>query len=450
VAKILLVSANPAREPYPVFPLGLACIAGATQAAGHTIRQWDFLASEETPESLLATVREFLPDVIGLSLRNIDSTDSTHSTQYLDTAAALVALLRQEATAAGGRTVPIVLGGAAFSLAPKTILAKVGADYGIVGEGELLFPRLVDALRAGERPERIQRVEPQSLLDAFPPLLVDEDIARFYYDESGLANLQSKRGCPYRCAYCSYPALEGRTYRYRSPERVLEDIERLKREHKASQLFITDSVFNDAAGRWRELAELLASRGAPLPWAGYFRPQGLTREDLRLLKSSGLTAMELGTDATTDATLAGLDKGFSFAEALAFHQSCRAENIPVAHFVIFGGPGETMETLEQGLANLTLLKDAPVFVYSGVRVLPSTTMAKLCASMGNGEIDESALLDPVYYFSPGVDPKAMNARIEAAFKGDRLRLFPPVEAQARFNVMRRFGFKGLLWDRLIG
>lgn len=449
MAKILLVSANPAREPYPVFPLGLACVAGAAQAAGHQVRQWDHLASGEDSATLLSLAREFQPQIIGIGLRNIDNTDSLSAGLYLETAATLIQRLRQEFSPKEN-PIPIVLGGAAFSLAPEAILARLDADYGVVGEGERLFPRLIDALRAGERPERILRAEPQALLDEFPPLLIDKDMARYYLNESGLANLQTKRGCPHRCAYCSYPALEGRSYRHRSPERVLEDVERLKHEHQAEQVFFTDSVFNDAAGHWRELAELLARRGAPLRWAGYFRPQGLTREDLRLLKASGLTAMEVGSDAATDATLAGLDKGFAFSEVLAFHQACRAESIPIAHFVIFGGPGETMGTVEEGLSNLALLQGAPVFVYSGVRVLPSTTMAKEWAALGNGEITQTALLDPVYYFSPDVDPEAMNARIAASFKGDRLRLFPPVEAQARFNVMRRFGFKGLLWDRLMG
>jgi lipid biosynthesis B12-binding/radical SAM protein len=376
VFKVLLVAANPAVEPYPVYPLGLACVAAAAQAAGRLVRQFDYLTvgSEAAAQALAAELRSFQPDVVGVGLRNIDGADSLNQDNYLDTAAALVAVVR----AATGA--PIILGGAAFSLAPEAILDRLGADYGVVGEGELSFPWLIAALQAGEAPDRIVRRRPHPRLDEFPPPLFDPPAVRFYLDQTGLANLQTKRGCPHRCAYCSYPALEGSGYRYRNPEAVLADMELLQREYGATEVFFTDSVFNDAGGRWRELAELLARRGAPLRWCAYFRPDSISREDLELLKASGLAAMELGTDAATDATLAGLRKGFSFGDALAFHQACRAAGVAVAHFVIFGGPGETARTVEEGLTNLTLLEGAPVFVFSGVRVLPATPLAATYAA----------------------------------------------------------------------
>jgi len=95
---------------------------------------------------------------------------------------------------------------------------------------------------------------------------------------------------------------------------VVDDIERLQREHGIDQLFFTDSIFNDPAGHYLTVAEEIQRRGVQLRWSAFFRPQGLGSPELALLKESGLYALELGTDAASDATLQGLAKGFTFAE----------------------------------------------------------------------------------------------------------------------------------------
>jgi hypothetical protein len=174
----------------------------------------------------------------------------------------------------------------------------------------------------------------------------------------------------------------------------------------------------------------------------------LGRPELALLKRAGLHAAELGTDAASDATLAGIDKGFTFDDVHAVNAACVAERIPAAHFIIFGGPDETMATVQEGLANIAALEHCVVFAFSGIRILPGTRM--LARAIADGVIAAgSPLLKPVYYFSPQLDHDAMNAAILKGFQGRRDRIFPPSEGQVRMAVMQRFGFRGILWDRLI-
>ena len=107
-----------------------------------------------------------------------------------------------------------------------------------------------------------------------------------------------------------------------------------------------------------------------------------------------------------------------------------------------------MQTLNEGLENLNRLEQCVMFAFSGIRILPDTEVHALAMRQGLlGETD--SLLKPVYYFSPDIDPEAMNATIAAAFQGHRNRLFPPSEALLRLATMNRFGFRGLLWDKLI-
>jgi len=69
-ARVLLLNLNGYDQPYPVYPLGLAYLDGALREAGHLTRIWDGRMSAESPEEAIET---FQPDIVGLSMRNIDN-----------------------------------------------------------------------------------------------------------------------------------------------------------------------------------------------------------------------------------------------------------------------------------------------------------------------------------------------------------------------------------------
>jgi radical SAM superfamily enzyme YgiQ (UPF0313 family) len=185
-----------------------------------------------------------------------------------------------------------------------------------------------------------------------------------------------------------------------------------------------------------------------ITWTGFFRPQGLGREELQLMKSSGLYAVELGTDAGCDATLQGLQKGFTFADVLKVNKACIAEKIPAAHYVMFGGPDETYETVTEGLHNIEQIDINVVFAFSGLRILPGTELHQRAIAEKIVAADNSLLM-PAYYFSPHIEVEKMNEMILATFKKRREWIFPPSEGQKRLTVMRKFGYRGLLWDTLV-
>ncbi|MCD6525918.1 MAG: lipid biosynthesis B12-binding/radical SAM protein [Desulfuromonas sp.] len=444
MSRVFLLSSNISTDPYPVYPLGMAIVAGALQQAGHTVQQFDFLVNEQSDQTLQQQLAAFQPDYVCLSLRNIDNVDSFSSDDnwYLADAKRLVETIKEQCP------VPVVVGGPAFSIMPEEIRDYIQADYGIVGEGEQAVVQLVATLDAGEAQPPIScGAAPLAGEQMGSPLLVPEYVD-YYQHHSGLINLQSKRGCPFKCVYCTYPGLEGSTFRCRPVEAVVDDMLRLKRDHGATNLFFTDSIFNDPQGYYLGLVEEMIRREVDLNWCAFFRPQGLSREVLQLLKRSGLYAMELGTDAASDTTLAELNKGFDFAEALSCHQAAVAEKIPCAHFIMFGGPGETAQTVAEGLANIKQLDHSVVFAFSGIRILPKSQILERAIVDGVIAAD-TPLIKPVYYFSPHVDVEQMNQMILDSFAGQRDRIFPPSVGQEKMAVMNNFGFKGILWDQLI-
>lgn len=445
MSKIFLISSNTAIDPYPVYPLGVALVTSALQAGGHDVFQFDLLAGGPSEVRLKESLSEYDPDFVGISLRNIDNVDSLTSDNnwYLEDARLLIEKIRKVTD------VPIVVGGPAFSIMPEDILDYIRADYGVAGEGERTFCDLIESLSQGRLSPRILNGKGALLsgTDMVTPCY-EEEFIRFYLERSGMVGMQTKRGCPYNCLYCTYPGLEGTLLRTRSPEEVVDDIELIKKAYGVNSIFFTDSVFNDASGHYLKVAEALLNRNLDISWSAFFRPKNIGPGELKLLKDSGLYAVEVGSDAACDVTLAALNKRFSFADVIGFNRICLKEEIPCAHFIMFGGPDETETTLQEGLGNIEKLENCVVFAFSGIRILPGTGLH--ARALREGILTESdSLLRPVYYFSPAVDPAKMNAQIESAFHGHRQRIFPPSEGQIRMATMNRFGFRGLMWDKLI-
>ena len=439
-ADCLLISANRVTTPYPVYPLGAACLLGALRAKGHCVSHFDVLANGGL-DGLAAYLSDKRYDLIGISIRNLDTTDSSAPDDFLQDNIETVKLIRQSLQA------PIVLGGPAFSITPQLFMDLLQADYGVVGEGEYLLPWLAGEIADGRSPEKKIFCSGHEEYLLQRPVFT-ESVARYYTDHGGMLNIQTKRGCPYACSYCSYPNLEGRHLRHRDPEEVADDVIRLGADFGARYIFFTDSVFNDAQGQYRKIAEALIKRNNDIPWCAFFRPQNLRRDDLRLLKRSGLAAIELGTDAVTDTTLAGLNKGFCFDDVMEIHQNIVEEAIPCAHYVILGGPDEDERTLRCGLENIERLERSVVFAFAGIRILPGTKIFDRAIDDNIIKTDQS-LLSPVFYFSPHLSHKYIDEQIRQSF-GDRLeRIYPCSKFEGRITMLHNMGHVGPLWDIIL-
>ncbi len=447
MSHVAIIAANLCIEPYPVYPLGMAIVSAALTRAGHTVTQFDLLASGGNTPPILNALRAAPPDSVCLSIRNMDNVDSlaTENTTWgLETSRSLIQEIRQTCDA------PILVGGAGFSIAPEAALAFLDADYGVAGEGEQALPRLVDALAAGRTFPRLTWAAHDPMpMDRMPEPLHEPALIQYYRESSGVLNVQTKRGCPMCCNYCTYPLLEGTKFRYRPPEAVVGELQRLYQDHGVDNVFIADSIFNDPSGQFRLLLESMIRAELPVRWMAYFTPHCLHAEDVLLCKRAGLYAAELGTDASSDATLAALNKTFSWSDV---HQATSAfvrNEIPCAQFIMFGGPGENNATLEEGLRNIGHLPKSVVFGFSGIRAFPGTAVYAKGLEEGLFPMDASPL-ESVYYVSPQVNKAEMDQRIEHAWAGHPEWIFPPETGTRLANILRAFGHKGPLWDKLLG
>lgn len=441
--RVLLVSANVASSPYAVYPLGMSMVAGALRKAGHEVQQFDFLHSGMSMDALANAVKEGAPGIIGISIRNIDNVNLLNEKRYIDVVGDIVRRIRQETD------VPVVLGGSGFSIMPETILCAVGGDYGIVGEGESAMVEFVSNAARGVYPvERCIRTS--SLLEGKAVSSPDYDsrLMEFYLERGNIASVQSKRGCSHGCVYCSYPLLEGSAVRCRDPRVVVDEIQILVERHNAGHVFFTDSVFNDDEDRYLEVVREMKERGITIPWTAFFRPAGLDDEDVELMKQTGLASAEIGADASTDTTLRRLGKPFRFKDILECNDLFGRHGIATAHFYMFGSPGETEETVLEGIENIRSMQRTVSFIYMGLRILPGTGLARIAKREGLLS-SEDELLESVYYIAPGIEKEWLEATLTEGFSGLRHCVFPPDLLDSSLQFLYKLGHAGFLWDMLI-
>ncbi len=441
--KVLLISSNTATSPYPVYPLGLSMVAASVRKAGHEILLFDSMHAGSPEKELVSKITSADPDVAGISVRNIDNVNMMHEERYIDRVVEIVRCIRRHSRA------KIVLGGPAFSILPERIMEATRADYGIVGEGETAFTELLEAGAGGDWPPAGTILRGEGWLDPaeIPSALYDEQLLAKYLSQGSVASVQTKRGCPLNCVYCSYPALEGAAIRARDPKRIVRDIEVLKEKHGASFLFFTDSVFNDDEGTYLEVLEEMRRRNVKINWSAFFKPSGITPEIVQLMVETGLQAAELGSDAACDATLRGQMKSFEWRDVLRTNDAFRDAGIALAHYFMFGGPGETRDTVLEGINNIRSLDCSAAFVFMGIRILPDTRLHDI-ARRENILPENHDLLEPVYYISPDVERDWLEKTLTASFKPLRHVLFPPDMLDDKLQLLHKLGHKGALWDLL--
>jgi radical SAM superfamily enzyme YgiQ (UPF0313 family) len=446
---VLLVSANRLKAPYAVYPLGLDYVARAL-APRHQVRVVDLNVGEGL-SALAAALQEDPPDIVGLAIRNIDNTDTLDPRGFTGQYRELVSFIREHSEA------PLVLGGSGFTIFPSEMMALLGAQFGIMGEGERMAD-LLKALEGGADPTGIPGVVFPDRPAALPPPLegrLDRKINGFpaltahYLRRGGMLNLQTKRGCPFRCIYCTYPHIEGRTMRRIPPAEVAATALALQ-EGGAQFLFITDSAFNADPAHSLAVAEAFRSAGLAIPWGGFFAPTRPPEGYYERLARAGLTHVEFGTEAMADDVLQAYRKPFRVADVRAAHATALAAEVHVAHYLLLGGPGETAATLAETLSNIDKLRRTVVFFFCGMRIYPHTALYRLAVDHKIITPGQD-LLDPVFYRAEGLDEKTIMETVRQ-HSGGRVNWVFGAGGEETEQILERLhgrGFVGPLWEFLI-
>jgi len=443
---ILLISANREMNPYPVFPLGLAFLAGPLAAAGHRLQVLDLCFADDPQAEIRTALSGFVPEAIILSIRNIDNVSYPGFRSYLAGVKEIVEQCRGKA--------PVILGGSGFSLMPAQLLAYLGGDYGVVGEGEEVVVRLIAALAKGECPTSLPGVLVKGNCN-FVAAEAIESIGRperslfqveRYFREGGMANLQTKRGCPFSCIYCTYPVLEGRRVRLRPVPEVIAEIRELVEKYGVDYIYFVDDIFNYPQDYAENLCRAMIAADLKVNWSAFINPQFMTSDLVQTMIEAGCDAFEFGTDSGSPAMLKNLGKSFCVDEIRTASLLCREHGADFAHYILFGGPGETKQTVLESFALMDELEPVAVIGMTGIRIYPGTSLYR--RALDEGVISTATdLLEPVFYISPALGGDLCSLVTEQAMQRKNW-VVPGLEinmSDAMLAAIRHFPVRGPLW-----
>ena len=428
--RVLLVNSNRKEDLLAAPPIGLCYVAEAARFAGHEVKVLDLCFSGNDPRQILShAIKSYVPEIIGISIRNIDNANMLYPVHYFPEVVRLVNQIK-EMTA-----VPIVLGGSAASLMPEEILRECPADYIIVSDGEKSFVELLRAVEKGERPwdipgvgilveERFHLTKPQhSAFISRPPAVGEWIDMRPYQKLGGSYTIQSKRGCRQRCSYCTYnQLLEGNKMRLRPASEVVDEIEEAVHRYSQKNFEFVDAVFNDPLEHSVSILEEIVRK----PWKAQFTamgvsPRHLDHNYLDLMWKAGFRSFMITPESASEQMLSSYGKGFCREDIDKAAQALGKFSFAAWWFFMIGGPGETNKTLQESLdfVQVHLVKRGRCATnvanfFMGVRLYPGTMLWDTALEEGMISADANPLR-MLWYLSRGLDlDRAMRQMVDAA------------------------------------
>ncbi|WP_429886622.1 B12-binding domain-containing radical SAM protein [Geoalkalibacter halelectricus] len=410
---VLLISTNRNCLPMAVMPMGACLIAEAAEQAGHRVHLLDLMFAERTHLPVETAIAEYHPDVIALSVRNIDNNGMQQPEFYLNDLQTVVDLIRTRTQ------VPIILGGAALGVMPEAILRLTNVSCAVVGDGTRVFPVLLERLSRGEGYADVPGValihngkfrSNPTLPSDIPAICQVPDYRRWldiraYRSRLATVPLQTKTGCEFRCVYCTYPGIEGHTCNLKDPGSVADAVMRLSASG-FHEIEIVDSVFNAPLDHALNVCTALARVGSKARIQCLeLNPRYVTDELMCSMAEAGFTGIGITLESAADAVLEGLNKGFSSHEVHRAAEVVSRHRIPCAWIFLFGGPGETRETVRETLhfAQTRIRPGDIAFFNTGIRIYPGTHLETIARRQGILKCSEQEMLFPKFYVSPEVE-----------------------------------------------
>ena len=406
--KVLLVATNQADRfmdsmvVRPV-PIGLAYLAASVDEERHTLKVLDLMFADDAVAEVADAVSKFEPDLIGMSIRNLDNQSSLNPVWNLPAVRDIIERIRQLSDAT------TLIGGPAFSIMPAECLDYVGADLGIAGDAAEAFATLVERLEAGadyrDIPGIVYRDDTND-----GEIVVSEGRFTSSFHRAPRLDLLDMRayngsgfgvGVVTKLAQAYYPTpgadFNGGDWRIREPSEVVDEIRALDNDFGINKVFFIDSGFNIPAEHAKATCRAIIDAGLRVRWNSYVRPSDDADAELMgLMKESGCSLALMAEGGRggerLDDRLAGLERMSGL---------CREVDLPFTMNMTFGEPGDSESSVEQKLDFLKRVDAAFSVLRVGTRVLPNTGAAQTALREGLIE-SESDLMRPTFYTDASV------------------------------------------------
>jgi len=414
--KLLLVQSYLGGNEPLAFPLGLACIAA--QLNGHMVRGFDANTSTHPFDELKEIIKDFSPEVIGLSLRNIDSTNKREVVFYYSYLKKTIDVIKAYSNA------KIIVGGSGFSMFANEIMEdEPRIDYGVFLEGEKIAAVLLDNLTNPEQVKGVFYRKDGKVIFSGAAEQVDLNGVKLpdrkfvsrggYADVPDAIGIETKRGCPLKCIYCIYGFLNGKKYRFRKPKMIVDEIEAIANENGIDTFTFVDSVFNIPLRHAEEICHEIIRRGLKVKWSAWFSERELSNKFLEIAVKAGCNKVILSPDGFSDTVLKKLEKNITKADIMRSYGILKKlapagskqgkDGFEVCYNFFKNPPGQNLAAL-LGIVLFFLKAKMQMgrrvhFEFNSMRIEPHTKLYQIALEEGFVKKGEN-LLYPRYYTNP--------------------------------------------------
>ena len=367
--------------------MGLASVGGVLREKGHRVRILDCEGQGLSWSDLAGELKRTKPDVVGIT-----------STSFTVQQVARTARVAKEETGAF-----VVVGGPHATLRPLSLLeGHEHIDAVVQNEGEITMSELVDRLGKGEGLEGVLGAgfrggdgtvmngprTPISDLDGLPfPAwdLVPPDAWNNYWDPRCNAHpvvtLQTNRGCPYNCSFCSEFAIYGKGVRFRGASGIVDEMEYCVERFGARGISVVDSIFTLRPALVEAVCDEMISRKLDVSWFCNSRVDSLCADLLPKMKRAGCIRIYFGVESGTDDGLALVNKRATRAQAVDAVSACRRYGVRSEAGFIIGLPGQSRKDMLETVRFAKLL-NADSTQFSILLPLPGTAVFDTMVEMG--------------------------------------------------------------------
>lgn len=403
---------------YVVPPIGLGYLASALRRNGFSnVFILDCIKERLSYNGLREYLQKCKPEIVGFQVFSYD----------FDSVVKSIDLVKEVSPGS-----IVLIGGPHVSATTKNALEEIkGADFGFVGEAEVGLPLLVSKLfkakqipwdnipgliwREGTNVRMNPRVMVEDLdklefpsWDLMHPATYPDTPQGCFYRNLPIAPISTSRGCPYLCTFCGSGVNMGRKLRLRSIKNVLGEMDMLYYDFGVREFHIIDDMFNFHKERIFELCQGLKDR----KWnISYTFPNGLRlnhldKENLRIMKDTGLYALTVGIESGSQRILDMMKKNLTLRLIEEKINLIKESGIEPNGFFILGYPGETVDDIKTTIrfAKRLNLKRAH---FSNFLPLPGTEITQKLIE--TGEINQPKW-NTLVYSKVAYSPKEINKR----------------------------------------
>ncbi|MBN1364228.1 MAG: B12-binding domain-containing radical SAM protein [Syntrophaceae bacterium] len=418
MSKILLIKPRFLAPEFQTItqPMGLMYIGAALKNAGHEPKIHDCVKDYKNLNILRRTIKDWKPDFIGISIivTEIEKTKK------------IMGIIRQILP-----NVPVTFGGPWPSANPEESIKILGADFVVIGEGELVFSQLVDVLNKGLSTESISgtasmvdgqlKINPgryltEDELNALPfPTWELLDHKLYAKMPSGASvgcrpymAIVTSRGCPFKCSYCHRTM--GEIFRKRTAESVLAEMEELRWRHGFREFEIIDDSFNIDRGRTYEILTGIRERlgGVKLHFSNGLRADMLEPEEMSLYKKAGTVSAGFAIETSSPRLQKMIHKNLDINKAIiTINAAVRAGIYSTGYFMI----GFPTESYEEASATVEFADRSTLHRASFMLVTPfaGTELAEIAADILKRK-DNAMNPRETTYFTSSFNVSAMSDR----------------------------------------